>query len=767
MRRSTGAIALAFNLMIAVFVVGSLGLVAYEISRIILAREQLTHCLQLAALGGGAEMASTSATGQSAQSLSTAVATFILEKNAILGQSLDGHVIVVSNPAFMQPQPGQVCISYEFDDPVTKIASPTGNVLRVYGTYAYKLFSGGFGSIGVAVYTVMAEANAGLPAMDLEIVYESSSSMDDQTPVTLVRRYWDPTIPAIAYLVPPGGGPGGEQGPISGINCSPLSGSELNGLPPQNLEIAGDPKGTTCPKEFSEAGPQGKTAPLRGVMNTANPPGDAPPGLGGVGIAGMWVGPGYGGGAQSTAGPAGPSGPAGPGGPAGPVGPAGPGGVGGPTTGSPAGPGGPSGPAGPGGPLGPAGPAGPVGPSGPGGPLGGWLPGVPAGPPVANNGPSIGPRSDANFWYKTLVSRASKFHFEQPADAHFSPGFDPGSGNYNPWGADPTMFTDLVVNINGNNQFASYTGPGAFGAYPFPSLDFVVEAARGNMDSNGIAPSTYTDQQIGNAAQPGYQQAYLLQGYKQLQPKITVESSIKTFMSKILQTSDCHFGLVAFNNRAGLSPTDTDTAYNVSWTYTVAGKVPYLIPQIPLSTNTNNFNAITTMLTPPPMGGPAGAPGGGNASALFVPNGGSNLADGLQQALNNLTSANSRTGAMKAIIVVTDKVPNRDLQGNAYPNPAANNPAIADAVAVASAARTQGIPIFMVTLDQSPNAQMTPFMTTQFSDTAPGGLISTAGSGGVLYVNNWTDASTTYTSLVGSFNNVVRQLMTLVKGGTG
>ena len=86
---------------------------------------------------------------------------------------------------------------------------------------------------------------------------------------------------------------------------------------------------------------------------------------------------------------------------------------------------------------------------------------------------------------------------------------------------------------------------------------------------------------------------------------------------------------------------------------------------------------------------------------------------------------------------------------------------------VATQCRTQGIPIFIVAVDQSPGAQMTSYMQTQFSDTAAGGLINTGGSGGVLYIDNWTGSQSTYTSLVGSFNNVVRQLMTLVQSGGG
>ena len=622
MRRPTGAIALAFNLMVAIFVVGSLGFVAYELSRILLAREQLTHCLQLAALGGGAEMASTSQTGAQAQNLSTTVATFILQKNSILGQSLLNNVVVVSSPAFMQPQPGQVCVSYEFDDPITGQASPTGNVLRVYGTYAYQLFSGGFGSIGVAVYTVMAQANAGLPALDLEIVYEASSSMDDQTPITMVRRYWDPTIPAIGYFIPPAGGGPLQQGPLGGVTCSPLTGQPVNALPPQNLDAAGNPLLGTCPKEFSETGSLGKTVPLRGLTNSSAPPGDAPPGIGGIGLNNMTVGPGY------------------------------------------------------------------AGPNGGGTkmPGGGQL--------VASRHPSADDlrialktptpeKTRKEFWLHYLMRRIDDFHLEQPAEAFFTPNaFDPGSPTYNPWGADPTMFTDIVVNLNGQNTFTGWTGTNAFAPYSFPTLDFVVEAARGNMEGFNPAPSTHPTNAIGGAATPGYQQAYLLQAYGQLQPKATVENAIQAFMTKMLQTSDCHFGLIAFNDRAGQTPADVGIAPMVSANYPVAGSVNYLIPQIPLNPLTgvagaNNYQAINTLLSTPPMGGIAGSASTGtngqyytgqNGTALFVPNGGSCLAAGLQAAYNNLTSPTfTRSGAMKAIVVVTDKVPDEDLAGTRIP----------------------------------------------------------------------------------------------------
>ena len=675
MRRQKGAVALALNVFIALFVIGSLGIAAYEMSRIILARQQLTQCLQLAALGGGAEMASSSNVGTTAQNGAIAKSTFILQKNSILGQTLANSVTVNNSPVNLNPPAGQVAIAYEFDDPITKAPSSTGNVIKVYGAYSYSLFSGGFGAIGVGVYAIQAQAEAGLPSLDLEIVYDSSSSMDDQTKVTMVRRYWDYKYPSAAYFTPPNGAGGGgeDQGPISGLTCSPPFGSALNAIPPQNLDAAGDPKVTPCPKEFSEVGATGNTVPLRGLTNSGSPPGDIPPILGGVGIAGLRVGPGN-------------------------------------TTDTYA-----------------------------------------ALPHKRKF------RGEVD-WLDYLCNHINKFRLEQPAEAHFSPGFDPGNPNYNPWNADPTMFTDMVVNIDGNNAFGGYTGSGAFAAYPFPSIDYLVEAQRGNMENNGIAPSTYTDWAIGSAAQPGYQQAYLYQAYMQLQPKSAIESSVKSFMTKLLRTSDCHFGFVAYNNRAGLSPTDSDSAPTVSWAYTVAGKTSYLIPQIPISQTNNQYDAITTTLTPPTAFSTS-------LPVLFAPNGGSNLADGLNQALNNLTGLNSRPGAMKAILVVTDTVPDRDLSGNSYLTPDTNGPAINDALTAATAANKAGIPIFVIALDQSANATMTPYFQNQFSDTTSGGLVYTAGNGGALYIDNWTTPAAMVTSLNGSLNNVVRQLMTLIQGG--
>jgi hypothetical protein len=670
MRKPKGQVAISLNLAITVFVVGSLGLVAFEFSRILLARDQLKHCLELSALAGGATMASTSLNTNAAQQEATTVATNILKMNSILGQNLSPNVGVVANQSQLTPTAGKLMVTYEFDDPITKLPSATGSVLKVYGAYAYPLLSGGFGAIGVSVYTLVAQVSAGLPSVDMVVVYSNDAAMDDQAPVTMVRRYWDPTVPNIAYYIPNPGSP--SNGSISGLVCSPMLGTDVNGLPPQNLDAAGDPKTANCPKQFSETGPTGKTMPLRGLTNTGTAPGDAPPSVGGMGL-------------QLNQAP------------------------------------------------------------------GNTRDSFAYDPQILN-------RRGTNSWLRQLASRLSNIHLEQPAEAWFTAGPNFGTGSYNPWNADPSMFTDLVVNIDGNSTFggvnsSSGAASSSFTTFSFPDISYLVEASRGNLENNGIGPNVHVDNSLASSSVPGYQQAYQCLAYQCLEPKTTLETALRNFMTKVQQTSNCHFAFVAFNDRAGLSPTDSLSSWNVSWAYPVAGLTSYLLPKIPLAQQSNQAKTISTLLTPPTN----------NVTPLFVPNGGSNLADGLQQAYNELTGPNSRTGAMKVIVLVTDKVPDRDLAGNVYTTPGSNGPALSDALTVASLCKQQGIPIFTMAVDQT-GGQMTPFFQSQFSDTATGGLVNTAGSGGALYINNFANKTSGASTFAGNFNNIVRQLTALLRG---
>lgn len=707
MRRSAGQVAIALNIVFGIFIVGSLGLVAYEMSRILLAREQLRHCLELTSLGGGVSLASSSLTGTAAQTNAKTVAMNILKKNSILGKTLATTAVEVGSIASMNPSPGQVNVYFEFVDPITKAAVASGTdtgVLKVHGAYAYPLFSGGFGAIGVSTYTVVSEATAGMPAVDVMLLVNMSGSLDDQTKVTMIRRYWDQVSnDGIVYTIPtPGGTP--SEGPIATLICPPVQGSQLNAMEPQNLETAGDPRTSTCLKEFSEAGTQGRTVPLRG-FNDQSPPGDTPP-SGGVGLGFMTVGPGYTGSIPAKI---------------------------------------------------------------PGLTQNGnitWLPGN-SGAGTFFDDNRQRPRKtydriDKSWWKNTIAALPNIL--EQPADAHWTSVTLYGPSSDNPWAADSSMFTDLVVNLDGNNHFGGYTDPN-YANYPFPTIDYLVEAQRGGMENGNTTPNAWLSNTLNSAAQPGYQDAYMQIAYQQMQPMQTMNKAMNTFLTKLAQSSDCHVGLVYYNERAGVNQADTMTAPAVSYLYSPSGNVTYSLPQISLSRTNSNLSTVSNLLV-----GPINT-----SQPMIMPNGGSNLASALQQAMINFDSVNSRQGAMKAVVIVTDQVPTRDLAGNAYANAAANGNAFNDCMMMANSMRMQGIPIFVVGLAQ--NSTMASLMSAQYDDTQPppsagtgsgtggaSGIVGAAAAGGTTQIDTWVDPATTYSSQVGKLNGVVRQLVTLVGG---
>ncbi len=629
-----------------------------------LAREQLKHCVELAALAGETSMmSSTSAT---AQADAKTIALYIFRQNSIHGQAL-GSAAEVASLSAMTPGPGLSNVYFEFDDPISKAPSSSGTVLRVHGAYNYPLFSGGFGAIGISSYTVAVESLAALPALDLIIVYDLSASMDDQTRVSFVRRWWDPNqgsgqppgTPGPRYDIPNVTPGGPMNGPISGVLCTPRLGSAVNGLTPQNLDAA-NTWPMACPKEFSESGPTGNTVPLRGIANTGRPPGDAPVAQGGTGSAATLVpGPGYSGGPQ----------------------------------------------------------------------------------PYGDN---------TNSEYLVYKNRN---HIPTAYGGNFKPVLEQPAHAANVYGADDSLFTDVVVNLDGNVVFGGYT-PGAAGmsTYGFPCLDALVEASRGNLDSVVTANNAQVNlPYLGVTPQTGYQAAYRALAMNRIEPKCTVDAALVQFMDKVSRSTDAHFGLVTFNDRAGLNPTDCFGAHNVSWSYSIAGRGFFPLPQVPLDPSTNNYGAVQSWLLPQASTTPV---------AWMMPDGGTNVADGLNKALANFTTSNTRPGSMKAILLMTDGLPTRDLAGTNSYDDTNNTPALNDALTQATAAGAQGIPIFVVALDQF--GSLSSLMQAQYSDTGSSGIVGAAGHGGVLHIDTWQDPNTTKASLYSRLSNVARQLVTLI-----
>lgn len=291
--------AMALFLFIGLMIIGVLAVFCYETSRILLVRDQLKTCADIAALSGETTLLSSTQNFSTAQNTAKNTALNMFRRNSILGIPMTG-VTAAATPSSLSPPSGQAQVCFEFIDPVSgTVGGPNSNILRVTSAYSYQLFGGNFMGIGNSVYTVAVTTKAALPSLDIYLLLDLSSSMDDQTPVSTVLRKWDPSVAPNGkprYFIP--GTAPAATGNLDNVFCRELMGNPINALPPQHLDTSQAPFGVPCNKCFSEvrnaSNPTAQTSPLRGLSDD-HPPGDTPP-PGGVGPMGLTAGPAVGGG---------------------------------------------------------------------------------------------------------------------------------------------------------------------------------------------------------------------------------------------------------------------------------------------------------------------------------------------------------------------------------------------------------------------------------------------------------------------------------------
>lgn len=288
-RQATGPVITSLLLVIGLFVVGALGLMAFEISRYALAKDQLRTCVDASALAGSATLAlyNDPADAGKAQMSAMKTALNLFQKNSVLGYPLSSAAQAGALP--LKPGPAQSQLFFEFLNPddlkPVAIGDPTGKVMRVRGAFGVVPSFGNFLSIGS--YPVWNTSMSGVPMIDIINCFDIGGSMDDQTNVTFVKRYWSPPgDPAgkIQYDKVISPTTGLAEGILKTILNAPPQGINVNALPPQGLENtkAGI---APAPLNFSEANPA--TRGLRGAQNTGAPPGNYPgavtptPGTGG------------------------------------------------------------------------------------------------------------------------------------------------------------------------------------------------------------------------------------------------------------------------------------------------------------------------------------------------------------------------------------------------------------------------------------------------------------------------------------------------------
>lgn len=179
-----------------VFFILLLGMAAFEFARYSLCCQQFQHCVDIAALGGAAGLASAQTTDQAvAQASALNTAKWMMEQNYILDTSLlnktnwtTGSTIptmpLIKNTANM---------NFTWVDPET--GNPTAvpgdqKIFRVSGAYAYPPLVGSWIGLGNnALGAVVAIGNGGGTMLDVVLCFDLSGSIDDSTKITMVERY--------------------------------------------------------------------------------------------------------------------------------------------------------------------------------------------------------------------------------------------------------------------------------------------------------------------------------------------------------------------------------------------------------------------------------------------------------------------------------------------------------------------------------------------------------------------------------------------------
>lgn len=199
-------IALMFFILMA-------GLFAFDASRVQMAQRELTATCDAAALAGTAMLTSydvSNDTGPPASTLPAGNKLLNAQNNSgaysynmflmgnVLGKWIRPQTSLVSTVGQLgTTTDGEVKVCIGLVDPLNGYSSvppvipgnAAGTAIGVYAGYGYHpafISFFGVGNVGIRASSV-----GGLPQVDAVLVLDLSGSMDDLTPITLVKRYWD------------------------------------------------------------------------------------------------------------------------------------------------------------------------------------------------------------------------------------------------------------------------------------------------------------------------------------------------------------------------------------------------------------------------------------------------------------------------------------------------------------------------------------------------------------------------------------------------
>ena len=298
-------------------------------------------------------------------------------------------------------------------------------------------------------------------------------------------------------------------------------------------------------------------------------------------------------------------------------------------------------------------------------------------------------------------------------------------------GSHPGMFTDLVVNIDNNDTFGGCTTTNGFS---FPDIATMVEASRGNLETEALKTSSKADTSVSVAAKNGYQAEYFKEAALHLQPIQDAKDAVGVFCQIINNNADAHFGLVAFDHMVGSSAStgenrrthDDDTPYGGT------ASIPVPLVALDKSDSATKYNDVL------------------NAMPTLVAKGSTNIGLAVKTGVDQL-KANGRVNAVKAIILFTD--------GQPTAHGPLSNDNFKNARKAAEEAQKAGIAVYTIGLATNP--ALIPNQTAILNDTNSnvdsGGIAAISGQGATFH--QVTDSK----KLREAFQKVARHLVQLVQ----
>ena len=278
-RNQRGALIILMCFVLGLVALPMIGLLTFEVSRAMAIREQLRSDCQAAALAGAARLASSDNTDtlQTHQDV-VAAAVQAFRANAINEFPLTNSRQV--NNTNDNPAKNEASIYVRLLDPNSSppnqpvaLGNPNGRIVQVVGAFGLTPAFGTFLGI-TGPYTLRSEGLGRVPQLDIVLCFDVSASIDDQTPVTFVKRYWNAAQGRIRHQVisaKPGAPTTGglASGKLYDIIGPQPTGSALNAHYPQSLEQASS-SGHSRTLNFNSS--------LRGTPNTGSAPGNYPSG---------------------------------------------------------------------------------------------------------------------------------------------------------------------------------------------------------------------------------------------------------------------------------------------------------------------------------------------------------------------------------------------------------------------------------------------------------------------------------------------------------